>query len=167
MKLFWALVSLSMTSMGIVFVISGTTQFLNESMTTIESTTASLNDIYFPSVYICNINQVTKTSLTKMGIENDRENMEDLFWHYVKGQTKMYTNKTFEENELKTDLNVTHLESLMKIIGWDEEKTFVELVKQFCLLCKQYISIVAHFNEHTYIKPLRNKFLRQLFMALR
>ena len=134
MKLFWALVSLSMTSMGIFFVIAGTTQFLNESMTTIESTTASLNDIYFPSVYICNINQVTKTSLTKMKIENDRENMEDLFWHYVKGQTKMYTSKTFEENELKTDLNVTHLESLMKKIGWDEDVTFLELVKQFCLL---------------------------------
>ena len=119
--------------MGINFVIEGTQQFFQSSMTTIESTTASLNDIYFPSVYICNINQVTKTSLTKMKIENDRENMEDLFWHYVKGQTKMYTDKTFEENELKTDLNVTHLESLMKKIGWDEDVTFLELVKQFCL----------------------------------
>ena len=130
--------------MGINFVIEGTQQFFQSSMTTIESTTASLNDIYFPSVYICNINQVTKTSMTKMGIENDREIMEDLFWHYVKGQTKMYTDKTFEENELKTDLNVTHLESLMKKIGWDEDVTFLELVKQFCLPI-----YIGYFHEPT------------------
>ena len=133
--------------MGINFVIEGTQQYFHSSMTTIESTTASLNDIYFPSVYICNINQVTKTSLTKMGIENDRENMEDLFWHYVKGQTKMYTNKTFEENELKTDLNVTHLESLMKTrLGWNEDKTFLELVKQFCLPNNVYYIIYIFMN---------------------
>ena len=124
MKVFWALVSLSMTSMGIFFVIAGTTQFLNESMTTIESTTASLNDIYFPSVYICNINQVTKTSLTKMGIENNKGIMEDLYWHYFKGQTKMYTSKMFPKN-----LNLTHLESLMSMIGWNENITFLEFVK--------------------------------------
>ena len=82
-----------------------------------------------------------------------RENMEDLFWHYVKGQTKMYTSKTFEENELKTDLNITHLESLMKIIGWNEEKTFLELVKQFCLPYNIYI--VAHFHEHVFSRCIQ------------
>ena len=65
-----------------------------------------------------------------MGIENDRETMEDLFWHHV-GQTKMYTSETFAKNEAKT--NLTHLESLMKKIGWNEYLSFLELVKQFCL----------------------------------
>ena len=132
-KIFWSIVSLTLSSIGIYFVIDGTEQFFHSMTTNINSNSASLKDIHFPSVYICNINQVTKTSLTKMGIENDRENMEDLFWHYVKGQTKMYTNKTFEENELKTDLNITYLESLMEKIDWNENITFLELVKQFCL----------------------------------
>ena len=38
-------------------------------LTTIHSTTSSLDDIKFPSVYACNLNQVTKSFLYEIGIE--------------------------------------------------------------------------------------------------
>ena len=59
--------------------------------------------------------------------------MENLFWHYVKGQTKMFTNKTFAAETIH-NLNRNRLESLMAKIGWNEDTTFPELVKQSSLL---------------------------------
>ena len=67
-----------------------------------------------------------------MGVnDSDRTTMENLFWHYVKGQTKMFTNKTFAA---ETTWDRNRLESLMAKIGWNEKTTFPELVKQFSLL---------------------------------
>ena len=38
----------------------------SKTVTSIDSTTAPLSDIVFPSVYICNINQVMSTPLTHL-----------------------------------------------------------------------------------------------------
>ena len=61
-----------------------------------------------------------------MGVnDSDRTTMENLFWHYVKGQTKMFTNKTFAAETITT-LDRNRLESLMAKIGWNEKTTFPE-----------------------------------------
>ena len=64
--------------------------------------------------------------MAQMGAAEDRKTMEEIFWHYVKGQTKMFTDKEFAQKTNAT-LNMTYLESLMAKIGWNENTTFPKL----------------------------------------
>ena len=58
-KLFWVAIVVCFKCLSLFFVIKGYKEYLNSKTTTsILSTTASLADLYFPSVFICNINQV-------------------------------------------------------------------------------------------------------------
>ena len=72
-KIFWSIVSFTMISIGITFFANGVKEFFTSSMTSINTTTASMQNIYFPSVYLCNINQVSLKIFTVMYAIFDRE----------------------------------------------------------------------------------------------
>ncbi len=129
-KIFWTLVILPLFIIGMYNLIDGYNDFRNLSITTINSTTRPLRDIYFPSVYACNINQVTLTSMAEMGLDmqKDRELMTELFSSYVKGNSSLYSETgTGYENDLS---NQAFLESLMTKIGWNETENFAALASQ-------------------------------------
>ena len=69
-------------------------------MTNIESTTASLDDITFPTMHICNINQLRQSFLNKYEIEESSKEFELLMNEYFEGRNKNLTSK--EEQILKT-----------------------------------------------------------------
>ena len=106
-----------------------TQQFLDATtVTSINSTTASLNDITFPGVYICNVNQVTKSFLTHLGIE-DQSKSKLLFEQFLeKGNanidkvTKVQNNKTLE----------TIMNKMKEIYGWRQEDRFYNVSSQNC-----------------------------------
>jgi hypothetical protein len=63
-KIIWALVILISMVASITFMVMNIGEFVNATtVTSIGSTTASLGDITFPSVIICNVNQVTRVSI--------------------------------------------------------------------------------------------------------
>ena len=58
-RIFWVIIVIIFKCFSLFFVFTGYTEFVNsKTITSINSTTASLADLYFPSVFICNINQV-------------------------------------------------------------------------------------------------------------
>ena len=57
------------------------------TVTNIESTTATLNDIIFPTVYFCNVNQVSKTFLMDIGVDGDEKGANLLFQEFLRGRS--------------------------------------------------------------------------------
>ena len=58
-KFLWIFMVLSSVIVAFCFVITQTTEFRKATVvTTVDTTTAPLSDVFFPSVTICNINQV-------------------------------------------------------------------------------------------------------------
>ena len=98
------------------------------TVTSINSTTASLNDITFPGIYICNVNQVSKSFLTNLGIE-DKEDAKLIFQQFLeKGptdldeKTKARNNKTLE----------TIFDSMTEIYNWTRAERFYSKSSQNC-----------------------------------
>ena len=109
--------------------VQNTQQFWNATtVTSINSTTASLNDITFPSVYICNVNQVTKSFLTRLGIV-DQSDAKLLFEYFLeKGPTNL--------DEITKEANNRTLETIMErmadIYGWTRQKRFYNISSHNC-----------------------------------
>ncbi len=55
----WLATLLGLNILSAVFIVNNTAQYIESGIkTTIESTTESLDNVHFPSVTVCNINQV-------------------------------------------------------------------------------------------------------------
>ena len=65
-RIFWTLIILLVTVAALgLFVYSLSGYLTSRPMTTINDTTAPLSDLFFPSVTLCNINQVLATIMSK------------------------------------------------------------------------------------------------------
>ena len=92
-KFVWILITLAMTILALYLVTYIIIEYKDSKpLIYIKSTTAPLNQLYFPSVFICNINQVTRTALKKMGLdlEKDMKTVKNLFWNYAYGESTYY-----------------------------------------------------------------------------
>ena len=104
------------------------------TMTTILTTTAPLKSLYFPSIFVCNINQVTQTALAKMGLEfHDKDHrtiIKHLLWNFAHGLPRLYENP--EEGQIEEAMvDIKYLEGLMKKIGWHSKNaSFLEKASQ-------------------------------------
>jgi len=97
--------------------------FSQTPIVAIEDTTAPLTEIYFPSVTICNLNQVTTSQLLKGGLNmKDNSNLENYryFIQYILGADD---SGILPE---PTDWNKT-LTNIKDNLGWDGVKPFVDL----------------------------------------
>ena len=74
-KMIWILFILAIWIVSSYVIVINVQHHLDATtMTTIESVMASLNDVTFPSVYICNINQVS-SDIIRIRLENVRKNL--------------------------------------------------------------------------------------------
>ena len=126
-KLFWTFLTSFMTIGSLILVTENTVQFMNSrTRTYIYTTTAPIHELYFPSVFVCNINQVTRTALKKMNLDfgdpKDVETIKHLFWKYVHGDS-YHDNSTY---------HLDHMESVISKLGWklDGNTSFLEVVSQ-------------------------------------
>ena len=109
--------------------VQNTQQFWNATtVTSINSTTASLNDITFPSVYICNVNQVTKSFLTRLGIDN-LSDAKLLFEYFLEKGPINLDEVTKEENNMTLE---TIMDKMTDIYGWRRQKRFYNISSQNC-----------------------------------
>ncbi len=127
-KLYWFIIVAASVSLSLAFTIQNIEQYSNSgTVTSINTTTASLNDTVFPSFVLCNVNQVTASFLRTIGVKatDDRKKLI-LFEQFMDGVPKEYT-VTEKDNATYKDL-LASLES----VGWDDETPFYKLASQNC-----------------------------------
>ena len=104
-------------------------QYLNATtVTSINSTTASLNDITFPGIYMCNVNQVSKSFMTRLGIE-DKADAKLLFEQFLEKGPPDLDEKTKDANNKTLE---TIMDSMTEIYNWNREQRFYNISSQNC-----------------------------------
>ena len=104
-------------------------QYLDSStITSLNNSRASINDITFPSLTLCNVNQVTASFLWKLDIQaEDDQKKELIFDNFLNGLPE------FEEvdDESNKTLNVLY-KKMGEKFGWAKEKPFFKIASQNC-----------------------------------
>ena len=118
------------------------------TVTSINSTTASLNDITFPGIYICNVNQVSKSFLTRLCIE-DKSDAKLLFEQFLEKNTADVDDLTKEQNN-KTLEKI--IDNMKNIYGWTKEKRFYNISSHNCkdMILKVEWKSNPNFTKHFY-----------------
>merc|ERR1719400_1657667 len=66
----WTVVIILSQLAGLYFIYVNTTDFINSgTVTQLESSTEPLDDVFFPTVTICNLNQVTGSWFDEVGVD--------------------------------------------------------------------------------------------------
>ena len=112
----------------IVFVI-GVQEFINSgTVTSINTTTASLSDITFPSMILCNVNQVTASFLWKLDIQaEDDQKKKLLFENFLDG----VPGTKEDDVERNTTLNELY-KKMEEKFGWTKDQPFYKIASQNC-----------------------------------
>ena len=104
-------------------------QYLDSStITSLNNSRASINDITFPSLTLCNVNQVTASFLWKLDIQaEDDQKKKLLFENFLDGvpgtkEDDVESNTTL--NELYKQMNET--------FGWSKDQPFYKIASQNC-----------------------------------
>ena len=115
--------------LSIIFTVINIKEYIKSgTVTSINTTTASLNDITFPSLILCNVNQVTASFLWKLDIQaTDDHKKKILFNQFLDGIPEDYniTDQEYDEwQKLK--------KKLTDDFGWSNEKAFYKIASQNC-----------------------------------
>ena len=91
--MYWLIIVLMSLGLSVIYLVDNTKAYLKSTtVTSIDSTTAPLRDILFPSVYICNVNQVTKSFLRNLEVHDDDNAANLLFSNFLTGSKKSELN---------------------------------------------------------------------------
>ena len=115
--------------LSILVSVEGVKEYLNSgTVTSINTTTASLSDITFPSMILCNVNQVTASFLWKLDIQaEDDQKKKLLFENFLDGVPEV---EEVDDESNKT-LNVLY-KKMGEKFGWAKEKPFFKIASQNC-----------------------------------
>lgn len=121
-KIFWGLVVLLSLSLGFGFTYNNIIQYQNSgTVTSITSTTASLKDVTFPDIVLCNINQIPTSFLTSINASTSDINTFDNY--FIKG----YGNPANVKRKVDP-----FLIQMKQVHQWNESINFYSLVRQKC-----------------------------------
>ena len=103
-------------------------QYLDSStITSLNSTRASLDDITFPSLTLCNVNQVTASFLGKLDIQaEDDQKKKLLFETFLDGVGVQ------DENDESITTLYEHFKKMKEKFVWTKEKPFYKIASQNC-----------------------------------
>jgi hypothetical protein len=115
--------------LSIIVSVIGVQEYIHSgTVTSINTTTASLSDITFPSMILCNVNQVTASFLWKLDIQAEEDQKKKLlFENFLDGvpdtkEDDVESNTTL--NELYNKMNET--------FGWSKDQPFYKIASQNC-----------------------------------
>ena len=140
-KIFWFIIVFMSVALSVYFLVVNTKAYLKATtVTSIASTTASLNDLLFPSLYICNVNQVTKSFLRNLGVEDDDAAANLLFDEFLTGSEKSELNAKNQKkmNEMLEQMKVKY--------DWNEYTRFYNISSQNC--SDMIIRVIWKSNEN-------------------
>ena len=116
--------------LSIIVLVIGVQEFINSgTVTSINTTTASLSDITFPSMILCNVNQVTASFLWKLDIQaEDDQKKKLLFENFLDG---VPGSKEADDVESNTTLNELY-KKMEETFGWSKDQPFYKIASQNC-----------------------------------
>lgn len=121
----WFVVVGAMSGLGIGFVISNTEEYINSGLqTNIETTTASLQDVYFPAITVCNINQVEASFLRQIDIGRNLSQMNALYDEYITGHAQQHL-------EPEADAMLQTIQWL-KTVDLKRNTSITDFTRQYC-----------------------------------
>jgi len=128
-KILWCIAVLTAVCTSVGFLASNWSEYLNAgTVTYINTTTAPLSDVFFPSVTICNVNQVKMSTLEKVGLNsaNQRNHANYLMKYYLEGISKENPPANWSQT----------LEKVEKMFNWNPNNlhgiSFVDFASQSC-----------------------------------
>ena len=106
-------------------------QYLDSNtITSLNNSRASINDITFPSLTLCNVNQVTASFLWKLDIQaEDDQKKKLLFETFLDGIPG--NKEPHDHDENNTTLNELY-KKMEEKFGWAKEKPFYKIASQNC-----------------------------------
>ena len=134
-KLLWIIVLLMAWAFAMYFLVTAIDEFmLSTTVTNIDTTTASLMDIYYPGIVLCNVNQVSKAFLRSINV-NTYDESKVMLDEFIDGNPKLWKNYThfghkdpiFDENERKLESVKSELKKMYK---WNATQSFIKLANQ-------------------------------------
>ena len=115
--------------LSILVSVEGVKEYLNSgTVTSINTTTASLSDITFPSMILCNVNQVTASFLWKLDIQaEDDQKKKLLFENFLDGVPGT------KEDDVESNTTLNNLYKKMEEkFGWSKDQPFYKIASQNC-----------------------------------
>ena len=68
-------------------------------VTTVDTMTVPLTEVFFPSVVVCNINQVRKSFFAQLGIYDNETFIRQIYYDYIEGKKEHRNSEPmFDEN---------------------------------------------------------------------
>ena len=129
----WVFIICFSIAMASFFLFTSIDDFTSKNVvTTIDTTTVSLHHVHFPSIIVCNINQIRKSSLLGLGVKNDND-IDLLYRQFYSGMDR---NLTMEEMRkiiilATSDGMLTKLRSFRAMVEESNSTYILELMKNF------------------------------------
>lgn len=82
-------------------------------VTTVDTMTVPLSEVFFPSVVVCNINQVRKSFFEELGIYDNETFIRQIYYDYIEGKSSNSLHSSDSSNNYHD--GVDHAKSEMKI----------------------------------------------------
>ncbi|TRY72274.1 hypothetical protein TCAL_14853 [Tigriopus californicus] len=82
---FWSLIVLGSVMSGAFFLHNNTREFLNSTVQTTLDGSVPLSDVFFPSVVVCNINQIRKSFFAELGFYENDTLVRIMYEDFIKG----------------------------------------------------------------------------------
>ena len=136
-KLLWVLVVFAAYAFATYFIQDNIQEYISSTdVTSTNSTTASLQDIHFPSAVLCNINQVSRAFINSINVDSAEG------WSVLENQF-LHDNSELNEKFLVTGVEdpiykekMDELERIIKdtenMYRWNRTQSFVKLASQVC-----------------------------------
>lgn len=165
----WGMIVVTSISIAGIFVFVSATEYRKATVvTTIKSTTEPLDKVYFPSVTICNINQVRESFFLDMELDSSHpigsEIIDLLYKQFYSGSGKDTTEEEMDEiKRFLTSENYVKAEYKYHNITSKDNKKLRELIKNF----EEYLAVFqpqiekgAHLTRLAVQEPLGHMILK-------
>ena len=132
-KIYWFFAVIVSLIFGVSYMMFHIQEYRNSMpMTILDNVTIPLSDVYFPSIAVCNINQVRQSYFEELGVDLRKEFVNQIYRKYIEGKSLNDTNdmKSISEDERRV---VKVMEKRMENdqdypLGWDTHQSCHDLL---------------------------------------
>ena len=102
-SVFWSIIVFASVVSGGFFLHDNTSEFLKSTVQTTLDSMVPLSQVLFPSVVVCNINQIRKSLFNELGFYDNETLVRIMYEDFIKGTKDNSDNSTYEGSEFEDD----------------------------------------------------------------